>query len=71
MSKPKTTPAPVEVPQSEIDIANLQKEVKYLTDKVKLQGSQLQTMHTVCSSCEGVVNELRRQVKNLSELSGV
>ena len=70
MSTKKTTPAPVEAPQIETDVEQLKKTVAYLETKVKSQSESIHLMKSMCDSCNGVVNELRRQVKKLSEISG-
>ena len=71
MSKPKTTPAPVEVPQIETDVENLKKQVAFLESKAKSQNEQINLMASYCKSCEGLITSLHGKIKKIAETNGI
>lgn len=53
--------------QTELDVETLKKQVAYLEEKTKKQGSTIQLMHSMVESSEGMIKKMNEKIKKLAE----
>jgi len=84
--KPSAKPQPKPVEKHHFDLPNrnewfnvekqheldgMKKKIEFLEAKAKSQSEQINLMATYCKSCEGMILEIRKHLKKVSESCGI